>query len=77
LLAGIFVKGRCPTDAFIFQSAENAFKYTPAEVCDPFYGQTAAFVLVSVKDTGMGLLQNICRSFSSVFGDPTELGLDG
>jgi len=32
---------RCPTDAFIFQSARERFQYTPAGG-EVFYGQTAA-----------------------------------
>jgi len=66
LLAGIFVKGDAAQLTRLFSNLlENAFKYTPAGGCDSMAKQQR-FVLVSVKDTGMELLQNICRSFSSV-----------
>jgi len=35
------------------------------------------FVLVSVKDTGMGIAPEYLPFIFQRFGDPTELGLDG
>jgi len=56
LLAGIFVKGDAAQLTRLFSNLlENAFKYTPGGSVILSMAKQQRFVLVSVKDTGMGI----------------------
>jgi len=74
LLAGIFVKGDAAQLTRLFSNLlENAFKYTPEVILSMAKQQR----FVQCEGYRHGIAPEYLPFISSVFGDPTELGLDG
>jgi len=75
LLAGIFVKGDAAQLTRLFSNLlENAFKYTPA---GSVILSMAAVCPCQCEGYRHGIAPEYLPFIFSVFGDPTELGLDG
>jgi len=68
--------GALPILRVYFQSARNAFKYTPAGKCDPFWPNSSGLSCQCNEIPAWGAPEYLPFIFQR-FGDPTGSGLDG